>query len=226
MPKPLVFIVILAVLAFGGYVGYEKYVERYTVERDDTLVLSKVVTATFAKGSSLKVGTLSGTVQAAATDVRGFGLLNSDQVIKAPYSVDYFVDLSRLSLQNYIWNPKSRTLSIRVPEVTVAPANVDESKMMVRRRGLFITSAAFDAMSRISSTQAVKVAQAAASNPENLGKARDNARVALAALLRAPLNAAGIADVNIVVHFPTDGDRSNQRWDESRSLARVLEDAR
>jgi hypothetical protein len=226
LPKPLVFIVILAVLAFGGYVGYEKYVERYTVERDDTLVLSKVVTATFAKGSSLKVGTLSGTVQAAATDVRGFGLLNSDQVIKAPYSVDYFVDLSRLSLQNYIWNPKSRTLSIRVPEVTVAPANVDESKMMVRRRGLFITSAAFDAMSRISSTQAVKVAQAAASNPENLGKARDNARVALAALLRAPLNAAGIADVNIVVHFPTDGDRSNQRWDESRSLARVLEDAR
>jgi hypothetical protein len=226
LPKPLVFIVILAVLAFGGYVGYEKYVERYTVERDDTLVLSKVVTATFAKGSSLKVGTLSGTVQAAATDVRGFGLLNSDQVIKAPYSVDYFVDLSRLSLQNYIWNPKSRTLSIRVPEVTVAPANVDESKMMVRRRGLFITSAAFDAMSRISSTQAVKVAQAAASKPENLGKARDNARVALAALLRAPLNAAGIADVNIVVHFPTDGDRSNQRWDESRSLARVLEDAR
>jgi hypothetical protein len=226
LPKQLVFVIILAVLAFGGYVGYEKYVERYTVERDDTLALSKVVTATFAKGSSLKVGTLSGTVQAAATDVRGFGLLNSDQVIKAPYSVDYFVDLSRVSLQSYIWNPKSRTLSIRVPEVTVAPANVDESKMMVRRRGLFITSAAFDAMSRISSTQAVKVAQAAAFKPENLDKARDNARVALASLLRAPLNAAGIADVNIVVHFPTDGGRSNERWDESRSLARVLEDAR
>jgi hypothetical protein len=226
LPKQLVLILILAVLAFGAYVGYEKYVERYTVERDDTLVLSKIVTATFAKGSSLKVGTLSGTVQATATDVRGFGLLNSDQVIKAPYSVDYFVDLSRLSLQNYIWNPKSRTLSIRVPEVTVAPANVDESKMMVRRRGIFITSAAFDAMGRISSVQAVKVAQAAAAKPENLGKARDNARVALATLLRAPLNAAGVRDVNIVVHFPTDGGRVNERWDESRSLARVLEDAR
>lgn len=226
MPKRLILIVILAVLAFGGYVGYEKYVERYTVERDDTLALSQVVTATFAKGSSLKVGTLSGTVQAAATDVRGYGLLNSDQVIKAPYSVDYFVDLSRLSLGNYIWNQKSHTLSIRVPEVTVAPANVDESRMMVRRRGLFITSAAFDAMSRISSAQAVKVAQAAAANPENLNKARDNARVALAAILRAPLSAAGIRNVNIVVHFPTDGDRSNQRWDESKSLARVLEDAR
>jgi hypothetical protein len=226
LPKRLILLVILAVLAFGGYVGYEKYVERYTVERDDTLALSQVVTATFAKGSSLKVGTLSGTVQAAATDVRGYGLLTSDQVIKAPYSVDYFVDLSRLSLQNYIWNPKSRTLSIRVPEVTVAPANVDESKMMVRRRGLFITSAAFDAMSRISSAQAVKVAQAAAAKPENLNKARDNARVALAALLRAPLSAAGIRNVNIVVRFPTDGDRANQRWDESKSLASVLEAAR
>jgi len=158
--KQLIAIVIVALLAFAGYVGYEKYVEKYTVERtDDTLVLSKVVTATFAKGSSLKIGTLSGTVQAAAKDTRGYGLLNSDQVIKAPYSVDYFVDLSRLSLQNYIWNPKSRTLSIRVPEVTVAPANVDESRMMVRRRGIFITAAAFDAMGRTTSTEAVKVAQ-------------------------------------------------------------------
>ncbi|CAN5166165.1 hypothetical protein BH09PSE3_BH09PSE3_16550 [soil metagenome] len=226
LPKQLVFILIIAILAFGGYVGYEKYVERYTVERDDTLALSKVVTATFSKGSSLKVGTLSGTVQAAATDSRGFGLLNSDQVVKAPYSVDYFVDLSRLSLQNYSWNPKSRTLSIRVPELTVAPANVDETKMMVRRRGIFITSAAFDAMSRTSSAQATKVAQAAANKPENIAKARDNARVALADLFHTPLTAAGIGDVNIVVHFPTDGVRSNERWDESRTLARVLEDAR
>jgi hypothetical protein len=226
--KQLLAIAIVALLAFAAYVGYEKYVEKYTVERaDDTpLVLSKVVTATFAKGSSLKVGTLSGTVQAAAKDTRGYGLLNSDQVMKAPYSVDYFVDLSRLSLQNYIWNPKSRTLSIRVPEITVAPANVDESKMMVRRRGIFITAAAFDAMGRTTSTQAVKVAQAAANKTENMAKARDNARVALAQLLRTPLNAAGIRDVNIIVHFPADGDRSKERWDESRTLARVLEDAR
>ncbi|WP_293883491.1 DUF4230 domain-containing protein [Sphingomonas sp.] len=226
MPKTLTFIVILAILTVGGYFGYERYVERYTIARDDTLALSKVVTATFGKTSALKVGTLSGTVQAVATDRRGFGLLNSDQVIKAPYSVDYFVDLSTLSLQSYIWNPKSRTLSIRVPEVTVAPANVDETRMMVRRRGIFITSAAYDAMSRMSSTQAVRVAQTAATKPENLSKARDNARVALAALLRAPLAAAGIGDANIVVHFPTDGGVSNERWDESRSLARVLEDVR
>lgn len=221
-------VAIAALLAFAAYVGYEKYVEKYTVERTDdtTLVLSKVVTATFAKGSTLKVGTLSGTVQAAAKDTRGYGLLNSDQVMKAPYSVDYFVDLSRLSLQSYIWNAKSRTLSIRVPEVTIAPANVDETKMMVRRRGIFITAAAFDAMGRTTSAQAVKVAQAAANKPENVAKARDNARVALTQLLRTPLNAAGIADVNIVVHFPTDGERSNERWDESRTLARVLEDAR
>jgi hypothetical protein len=228
LPKQIFATVILALLAFAAYIGYEKYVEKYTVERtDDTpLVLSKVVTATFAKGSSLKVGTLSGTVQAAAKDTRGYGLLNSDQVMKAPYSVDYFVDLSRLSLRNYIWNPKSRTLSIRVPEITVAPANVDESKMMVRRRGIFITADAFDAMGRTSSTQAIKVAQAAANKPENIARARDNARVALAQFLRTPLNAAGIRDVNIVVHFPTDGDRSNERWDESRTLARVLEEAR
>lgn len=231
LPKQLLAVAIIALLAFAAYVGYEKYFEKYTIERtagpnDDTLVVTKVVTAAFAKGSSLKVGTLSGTVQAAAKDTRGYGLLNSDQVMKAPYSVDYFVDLSRLSLQNYIWNPKSRTLSIRVPEVTVAPANVDESKMMVRRRGIFITAAAFDAMGKTTSTQAVNVAQAAANKPENLSKARDNARVALTRLIRTPLNAAGIRDVNIVVHFPTDGDRSDERWDESRTLARVLEEAK
>ena len=56
-----------------------------------------------------------------------------------------------------------------------------------------------------------------------IAQARNNARAALANLLRAPLAAAGKGAVNVEVRFPADGMKSNERWDESRSLAQVLE---
>lgn len=212
----------VAVLGLGGWLGYEKLKQPYAIEREDRIAMTRIVTATFGKTSALKVGTLTGTVQATAADARLGGLLQSDSIMQAPYAVDYTVDLSKLTLADYVWEPGSQSLLMRAPDVTVGVPNIDEAKMTVQRRGIFITRDAFDAMSRSLSRRASAIASDKAQSPEMLARARDNARAALANLLRAPLKAAGRGSVTVVVHFPSDGARSNERWDESRTLAQVL----
>jgi Protein of unknown function (DUF4230) len=215
-------VVFVIVLIGGAWLGYEKLMTPYAIERDDRVAMSQVVTATFSKQSALKVGTLTGTVQATAADARMGGLLQSDSIMQAPYTVDYTVDLSKLTLADYMWDPTTRTLIMRAPDVTVGAPNIDEAKMTVQRRGIFITRAAFDTMSRTASRRAGTIAAEKAQSPEMVGKARDNARAGLASLLRAPLAATGNGSVKVEVRFPADGLRSNERWDESRTLAQVL----
>ena len=215
--------VITALLIFAAWFAYQRWANPYAIEREDRIAMSQVVTATFVKQSALKVGTLTGTVQATASDARIGGLLLSDQIMQAPYAVDYTVDLSKLTLADYMWDAKTHTLTMRAPDVVVGAPNIDEAKMTVQRRGIFITRDAFDAMSRTASRRAGTIAADKARSPEMIAQARSNARAALANLLRAPLAAAGKGAVKVEVRFPADGQKSNERWDESRSLAQVFE---
>ncbi len=210
----------IAGLVFGARYVWHRYSERYTVERDDTgAALTKIVAARFAGASALKVGTLNGIVQATASDVSGFGMLHSDKVVKAPFSVDYFIDVSKLGQRDLAWNAQSRTLVVDVPDVSVGAANVDEAARTVSEtRGLFVTRDAADRMARVVSRRAQTASATAAARPEHLALARQNARKALGDLLAAPLAAAGHGDVRIVLVFPWEGRRSPEHWDRSRNL--------
>lgn len=205
-------------------IGYDRYTERYTVERrDDGVAIDRIVRATFADASALKVGTLSGTVQATASDVRGFGMLASDKVVKAPFTVDYFVDVSRMGGSDYAWNRQTRTLTLLAPDVVAADPNVDESGATVSEtRGLFVTRAASEALGRQVSIAARRTARTESRKPGRIAAARDNARRALAKLLGGPLEAAGVGDVRVAVVFPYERPGSSERWDTSRSIGEVL----
>lgn len=225
MTRILLGLVALIAVAVAGYVAYDRYTERYVVERDDGVAVSRVVRSVFADANALKVGELSGTVQSSATDRRGFGLLRSDQVFKAPFTADYFVDLSGLSASDYRWDAARRTLVIDAPEPTVGRVDVDEAaRTLTRTRGLFVTREAQEALRRQTSVTAQRVAQAEAARPERLAQARGNARRALRSLFAAPLAAAGLGDVAVEIRFPADGVPSTERSDTSRSLQEVLGD--
>lgn len=221
-------IALLAALVIGALVlakiAYDRYDESYVVERrDDGQAVSEVVRATFAKASALKVGSLSGTVQSTATDTRGFGMLTSDRVMKAPFSVDYFVDVSRLSGRDYRWDEATRTLTIAAPDVTVGKVNVDEAaQTLAQTRGLFVTRKAGEELARRTSIGAQRTAQVEAQKPERIMAARENARAALRNLLGGPLQAAGLGDVKVVVTFPYDRRGPSEQWDTSRSVEDVL----
>ena len=221
-------IALLILAVYGGRALYDRFTDSYVVERaDDGRAVTGVVRATFARASTLKVGSLTGSVQATASDARLGGMLKADRVVKAPFAVDYFLDVSRLTAADYRFDPNTRTLVVDAPDVTVGTANVDEARRTLSEtRGVFVTRDAMDAMSQRVSAAAQASAAAEARKPERLAQARDNARRALRSLLAPPLAAAGVADPRILVTFPYDrSDRSRQDWDRSRTPEQVLANA-
>ncbi|SOB87355.1 Protein of unknown function [Sphingomonas guangdongensis] len=220
---------LLLLAAFGGKALYDRYTQDYVVTRapDDGRAVTQVIRATFARASALKVGTLNGSVQATASDRRFAGLLTADRVIKAPFSVDYFIDVSRLEERDFRYDPATRTLVVDVPDVTVGGANVDEARRTLSQtRGLFVTRGAFEQLSQRVSAAAQASAAAEANKPERIAQARDYARQALRALLETPLTAAGVTDARVLVTFPHERRGPAERWDMSRTPEQVLANSR
>lgn len=218
-------IALLIVAAFVGKALYDRFTDHYVVaQADDGRAVTQVVRATFSRASTLKVGSLSGSVQATASDARLGGMLKTDRVVKAPFTVDYFLDVARLTPADYRFDPATRTLVVDAPDVTVGPANVDEAnRTLSETRGVFVTRGAMDNLSRRASAAAQASAQAEARKAERLAQARDNARRALRDLLGPPLAAAGVDDVRILVSFPYERtDRTRRDWDRSRTPEQVL----
>lgn len=215
---------LVAILLFGAVAIYRTYTQRYTVstEGDTGVAVAKIVEATLREASDLKVSTLTGTVQSTASDTRGFGWITSKRVMKAPFSVDYFVDVSALSPRDFIWDASTKTLTVRAPGVRLGKVNVDEANTYLdRTQGVFVTRNAMAALQREASANAASVAHAEAMTPERVAEARRNARAAIMRLFAAPLAAAGL-DARVEVRFAGEGARGEEHWDVSRSLEEVL----
>jgi hypothetical protein len=174
---------------------------------------------------TLEVAQLSGIVQATASDIRGFGWLRSDQVVKMPYTVGYFVDVSRIGARDLTWDEKAHTLVVDAPDVTVAQPNTDEGRRtLVKTTGLFVTRAAGEALSRRTSLHAEAVAGHEARSPERMAQAREHARRAIAELMAKPLAAAGFRHARVVVTFPPERTNDEQ-WDVTKPIPEVLRNA-
>ncbi len=218
----------LAVIGMAGWLAWDRFNETrmQTPPEDGGSPVTQLVTARLTGTGTLKVAELSGTVQATASDTRGLGMLRSDQVVKMPYSVGYFVDLAGLDSGDLQWNAQTRTLIVDAPDVTAAPANTDEGRRtLVETSGLFVTRDAAEALSQRTSARATAVADREAKSPERMAQARENGRRALARLLAQPLTAAGLGDVRVVVTFPPERTAQNrERWDESKSVDQVMKE--
>lgn len=204
---PIAAAVILLLVGAAMLVGWQRYDRDYVVAvEEDGVAVTKVIAAKIAGVSSLKVSELSGTVQSTAQDVRGFGLLKSDQVVKMPFSVDYFVDVGGLGEGDLEWNEATRTLIVNAPDVKPGKPNVDESRRtLVRTQGMFVTRQAGEELSRRVSAHAQSSAQREAQAPERMAQAREYGRGALTKLMAAPLAAAGYGDARVIVTFPPNG---------------------
>lgn len=226
--RTLLTVAALAVIALVAWIAWDRYAETRleTLPDDGGSPVTQIVTARLAGTSALRVAELTGTVQATASDTRGLGLLRSDQTVKMPYSVGYFVDLSRLGAGDLEWNGATKTLIVDAPDVAPAPANTDEGRRtLIETSGLFVTRRAAETLSQRTSARATAVAERAANSPERMAQAREHGRAAIARLLGQPLAAAGLGDVRVVVTFPPErGNGNRERWDVSRSPAQVMKD--
>lgn len=218
----------IGLIVVAGWMLILRYERDYAIERDDGgAAVSSAIISSFRETSALKVASASGTVQSVAQDSRIGGWLNSDRVVKAPFSVDYFVDLSRLSPADVAWDAAAGRLRVTVPPVTIGKVNIDESRAtLVRTRGLFVTRAAGEQLTRRASAKAHRLAQGKAGETALVMAARDAARRALARLLRAPVEATGQRVRTVEVRFEGEPDfpisRADRPMERSRSIKEVL----
>ncbi|TPG43485.1 DUF4230 domain-containing protein [Sphingomonas koreensis] len=220
----LIAIAAIVVAVAAGLFVYGRVSDRYveTPSAGGGPGVSQIVSAKLVGLGTLEVAQLSGTVQATASDIRGFGWLRSDQIVKMPYSVGYFVDVSTIGARDLTWDADAHTLVVDAPDVTVAPPNTDEGRRtLVKTSGLFVSRAAGEALSRGTSLHAEAVAAREAKSPERMAQAREHARSAVAALMAKPLAAAGFGNARVIVTFPPERAR-NEQWDVTRPIPEVL----
>lgn len=228
-PVRIVIAVAIAVLlVVAGAIGYRRYTESYTVTAEDNgLAVARVVASRLYGSSDLRVSRLSGNVQATAANSRMWGWLNSTRVVKAPFEVNYFVDLRRLRPRDFRYDAQARVLRIEVPDVVVARPDIDEANVTLdRTTGVYVGRADMAALQKRVSATAQAVVAREARKPENITRARENGRVALAQLYGGALEAAGLP-VTVQVRFAGEPRPANdEKWDLSRSLDEVLGNAR
>ncbi|HEX8214598.1 MAG TPA: DUF4230 domain-containing protein [Allosphingosinicella sp.] len=228
LSKSLAVVVLAAMAALLGLFAWSQYSERIEAERSLGLDASRVVAEHFSKAAALKVGTLSGKTVARGTDPGFLGMVKSEQTTTIPFTVDYFVDVSRLDQRSYRWDPETKTLSVEIPDVTVAAPNIDETAARSRQSGLYISRRASMELAKQTSERAAARSRQAAQKPENLKRARENARAVVARMAKGPLSASGMGGVRVAVSFPWEPKPQSQvpaeRWDQSRRMEEVLKE--
>ena len=220
--------VVRTLLAAAFLIGTGYFLARYYDRQEQQEVASsaidRLVVALRENRNRLEVYRISGTVTTKRGTTGGLGdILNGELTARQPWSVSYFVDMGDLTLDDYAWDEATRTLLVRAPATAADTPNIDESRQLVGYKGPIITrdmqTKLRDAIARGARQQAA----AEAAKPENMAAATRSAREAIARNLQAPLQAAGLGKVNVVVRAPVDGSGSNaERWDVSRSIAEVL----
>lgn len=218
----LLLLAIIAVAGTGWYV-WQRFFDKTGIEYDNGTAVAKIVSERFERTASFKAATLSGEVQSTSSATRLNGLLITNQVMKAPYAIDYFVELRGLSIDKFRWDRATQSLTVQLPEVRAGEPRIEIDKMKSRTDGLWVSRGAGTEMVTKAAARAKILTIEAANKPVNMAKARDSARAGLENLLRLPLDAAKL-NGNVTVRFPSD-PVTNSRWDESRPLGEVLADA-
>lgn len=226
--KKAVIVLVCAVVALLGLFAWSQYSARKEAERTLGLNASRVVSEHFSKAAAVKVGTLSGKTVARAENEGFMGMIKSQQTTTIPFTVDYFVDVSRLGERSYRWDPETKTLTVDIPDVTIAAPNIDETAARSAQSGLYISRSASLDLAKQTSQRAAARSKQAAQKPENMEKARANARAVVERLAEGPLAAAGLEEVQVAVRFPWEprsgSSEPTEYLDESRRMEDVLKE--
>lgn len=158
----------------------------------------------FQKQDQLSVFSAQLAPVVSSDDSRMFGLVHSKQVAVIPARVDYAIDLGGVGRDRMKWDAVNKTLSVRLPPLTVTRPNLDEARAQYLREGVWITRDAQAKLTRDNTRLAEQLAVEQAGNPVFMNLARGAAKEAIRQNLSIPLEVAGYGNVKVVVSF--DGE--------------------
>lgn len=215
-------IVVGVALALGAVVwAWQAEQARKAAELQLGLDGSRIVAQAFTSANQLKVSELSGRVTARAEDPGMVAILASSQTMTAPFTVDYFVDLSKVSPADFAWDAVAKKLVIEVSDPFPAAPNVDEGAASVTQTGLYISRGAALQLARKSTRAMTARAAKEAQAPANLQRAREAARAALRRNALAPLQAAGVEVAQVQIRFRSEGRTNDDVWDYTTRIEDV-----
>lgn len=194
-------LIVIALIALAAWLGMKAFGPD---ERGDPVAGALLA---FEKQNSLTVFSSRFDVLANSTDSRGLlgiDLLNSEQAVAVPATVEYRLDLSGVGRERMSWNEDEQVLLLRLPPPRVSKPNIDQSKARVFTKGVWVTSDAQDDLRRNNAEQAERKALEFASQPDIIAMAKRAAREAVSQNLAVPLQVAGFEDASVTVRF--DGD--------------------
>lgn len=218
-----ILVLVAAIVGFAFVWHARQRAERAELEAG--LASARVLDSVFERTAKLQVATLTGRAQARSTDD---GWIDSTQTTRAPFAVVYTIDLRGIDASAYRWNANDRIMTVRIPDVVAGAPAVDLGKAEVDQTGAWISRRAGQNLQRIAAGRLTAVAANEANKPANAAKAQQAARAAVRDLIRAPLAAAGLRDVTVVVRLPGEAkpaSLTDEQWDVSRSLEEIYRDA-
>ncbi|GGB27539.1 hypothetical protein GCM10011380_16520 [Sphingomonas metalli] len=148
---------------------------------------------------------------------------STQKTLIMPGSVRYEVDLGKLTPRDVAWDAGSRTLSVRLPPVTVDGPQVDLAAIREYGSGGVLSTftdaekALDEANRRAGSAELLRQAR----EPTAIRLARDATRRAIESNFALPLRAAGV-DARVIVKFADEPVANDEQWDVSRSIEDVL----
>jgi len=149
-----------------------------------------------------------------------FGL-STERTVIMPGTVDYEVDLSKLTRRDVVWDAKSKTLGVTLPQPMPSAPRININAIKTYGRdGVLGTFT--DVGSQLDNTNRVAAQKELASQalqPEPMKLARDATRRAVEQSFALPLKAAGL-DATVRVRFAGEG-RNDEIWDMSKPLEGV-----
>jgi len=146
-----------------------------------------------------------------------FGL-STERTLIMPGTVDYEVDLSKLTQRDVVWDGKSKTLGVTLPQPMPSPPRINVNAIRTYgHNGVLGTFT--DVGSQLDDTNkaaAQKELTSQALQPEPMKLARDATRRAVEQSFSLPLKAAGL-DATVRVRFAGEG-QNDEIWDMSKPL--------
>ncbi len=157
------------------------------------------------------------------SEQRRFGLSARKTLIMQGL-VRYEVDMAKLRADDVRWDAGTKTLSVRIPTIEVAPPQIDLNSMQEYGEAGILRSftdadTALDRANRAKG-QAELIRQAKGPVPMRL--ARDAFKRAIAANFAIPMRAAGV-DANVQTFFADEkGGNVTTRWDLSTPISEIM----
>lgn len=215
---------LIAVFVLALFWGIGAIVERRLAGPDPVTIASGSLQGLRAQN---RLSAFAARYVSVATSTQSQFGLSAKKTLIMPGTVEYQVDLGKLTQRDVRWDAKTRTLGVTLPPVEVTPPRIDLTQ--IREYGeAGILSRITDADAKLeaanrSAGQNELVRQAHEPLPMNL--ARDAAKRAVRESFALPLRAAGL-DATVVVRFADEAADPNERWDTTATIAEALANRR